>query len=51
MKFAWSWDVPNLAAWNSGLVEEINLDLYQDMLEVDKLEDDLNENDHWVIDN
>ena len=42
MKFAWRWNITNLAAWNSGLVEKIDLSLYCDMLAVDEAEDELN---------
>jgi hypothetical protein len=45
MKFAWRQNITDLAAWNSGLIEEVDLDLYEDMLAVDKLEDDLDKND------
>ena len=44
MKFAWHRNITNLAAWNSGLVEEIDLGLYCDMLAVDEAEDDLDKN-------
>jgi hypothetical protein len=39
MKFAWRQNITDLAAWNSGLVEEI--DVYSDMLAVDLFESDL----------
>jgi hypothetical protein len=39
MKFAWRQDITDLAAWNSGLVEEIGI--YSDMLAVDNFESDL----------
>lgn len=38
MKFAWRQNVGDLAAWNSGLVEEVDLDQYEDMLAVDEFE-------------
>jgi hypothetical protein len=44
MKFAWRQNIANLAAWNSGLVEEVDLDIYCDMLAVDEAEDDLDKN-------
>jgi hypothetical protein len=44
MKFAWRRNVTNLAAWNSGLVEEIDSDFYCDMLAVDEAENDLDKN-------
>ena len=34
-------NIADLATWNSGLVEEIDLDLYCDMLSVDDVENDL----------
>ena len=41
MKFAWHRNITNLAEWNSGLVEEIDLSLYCDMLAVDEAKDEL----------
>ena len=41
MKFAWQQNIADLAVWNSGLVEEIDLDLYHDMLSVDDVENDV----------
>jgi hypothetical protein len=41
MKFAWRQSVGDCAAWNSGLVEEVDLDSYQDMLTGDAFEDEL----------
>lgn len=41
MKFAWRQNITDLVAWNSGIVEEVDLDLYQDMLMADKIEDEL----------
>ena len=37
MKFAWCKNVSDLAVWNSRLVEEIDLDVYCDMLDVDEI--------------
>jgi hypothetical protein len=42
MKFAWRQDVADLAAWNSGLVEDISA--YCDMLAVEDFENDLDKN-------
>jgi hypothetical protein len=42
MKFAWRQDI---SAWNSGLVEEVDLDTFRDMLASDEMEDILDEND------
>jgi hypothetical protein len=39
MKFAWRNNIPNLAAWNSVEVEEIDGDEYQEMLAADEAED------------
>lgn len=44
MKFAWHQNIADLTAWNSGLVEEVDLDIYCDMLAVDEAEDDLDKN-------
>ena len=41
MKFAWCRNITNLAAWNLGLVEKIDLSLYCDMLAVDEAKDEL----------
>jgi hypothetical protein len=41
MKFAWRQNISDLAAWNSGLIEEVNLDPYHDMLAGDGFEDEL----------
>ena len=41
MKFAWCQNIADLTAWNSGIVEEVEMDLYQDMLMANELEDDL----------
>ena len=41
MKFAWRQNIGDIAAWNSGLIEEVDLDLYQDMLAADEFEDEL----------
>ena len=41
MKFVWRQNISDLAAWNSGLVEEVNLDSYNDMLAADGFEDEL----------
>jgi hypothetical protein len=40
MKFAWRNNILDLAAWNSGQYEEVDLDEYREMLEEDKLEED-----------
>jgi len=32
MKFAWHQNVADLAAWNSGIIEEVDLEVYEDML-------------------
>jgi hypothetical protein len=47
MKFAWHSNVHDLASWNSGLVEEIDLRSYQDMLEVDNLNNDLDKGNDY----
>jgi hypothetical protein len=31
MKFAWRKNLPDLAAWNSGQIEEVDLDEYRQM--------------------
>ena len=41
MKFAWQQNIANLAPWNSGLIEEIDLDLHHDILSIDDVENDL----------
>ena len=54
MKFAWCQNVSDLAAWNSGMVEEVDLEVYEYMLIVDAHEDKLEENDtngEMVVDN
>jgi hypothetical protein len=45
MKFAWCQNVTNLAAWNSGIVKEVDLNVYEDMLTIDKCEDKIDQND------
>jgi hypothetical protein len=40
MKFAWRNNVVDLAAWNSGQIEEVDLDEYCEMLEADELAND-----------
>jgi hypothetical protein len=42
MKFAWHQNVSDLAAWNSELIEKVDLDSYHDMLVADGFEDELN---------
>ena len=49
MKFAWCRNVTNLAAWNSGLVEEIDSDFYCDMLAVNEAENDLDKNSMEMV--
>jgi hypothetical protein len=49
MKFAWRQDISDLAAWNSGLVEEVDLDMFCDMLAIDETEDVLDENNKEVV--
>ena len=39
IKFTWHQIIAGLVAWNSGLVEEVDLDLYQEMFTADKFED------------
>jgi hypothetical protein len=39
MKFAWRNNIPNLAAWNSAEVEEVDGDEYQEMLAADEAEE------------
>jgi hypothetical protein len=39
MKFAWR-NIVDLAAWNSGQIEEVDLDEYSEMLEADELAND-----------
>jgi hypothetical protein len=48
MKFAWHNTIPDLAAWNSAEMEEVELGCYEDLLEADtmfaefdKLEDEM----------
>jgi hypothetical protein len=40
MKFAWRNNIVDLAAWNSGQIEEVDLDEYSEMLEADELAND-----------
>jgi hypothetical protein len=40
MKFAWRNTIPDLAAWNSSEVEEINIGEYEDLLGADNWQDD-----------
>jgi hypothetical protein len=40
MKFAWCNNIVDLAAWNSGQIEEVDLDEYSEMLEADELAND-----------
>lgn len=40
MKFVWHNTIPNLAAWNSNEVEDINIGKYQSLLSVDNWQDD-----------
>ena len=49
MKFAWCKNVSDLAVWNSRLVEEIDLDVYCDMLDVDEMEDTLDKDDDEMV--
>jgi hypothetical protein len=54
MKFAWCQNLTDLAAWNSGMVEELDLEVFEDMLAVDEYENKLDENDNnggMVVDN
>lgn len=44
MKFAWCQNIADLAVWNAGLVEEIDLDIYRDMLSIDGFKNDLDKN-------
>jgi hypothetical protein len=39
MKFVWRNNIPNLAAWNSAEVEEVDSDEYQELLAADEAED------------
>ena len=49
MKFAWRHSISDHAAWNSGLVEEVDLDVYKDMLAGDAFEDELDGVDSDLI--
>ena len=49
MKFAWHRNITNLAAWNLGLVEEIDSSFYCDMLEVDEAENELDKNSMEMV--
>jgi hypothetical protein len=49
IKFAWHRNITNLAAWNLGLVEEINLSLYCDMLAVDEAKDELDKSSMEMV--
>lgn len=40
MKFAWCNTIPDLAAWNSSEVEEINIGEYEGLLVADNWQDD-----------
>lgn len=40
MKFAWRSTIPDLAAWNSNEVDEINIGEYQGLLSADNWQDD-----------
>lgn len=37
MKFAWRRNITDLAAWNSGQIEEVDLNEYSEWLEADEL--------------
>ena len=40
MKFAWRNNIPDLAAWNSGLVEEVDLEEFRVLLSADNWENE-----------
>jgi hypothetical protein len=42
MKFAWRNTITDLAAWNSGLVEEFDLEEFEDLLVADNYSDEFN---------
>jgi hypothetical protein len=50
MKFAWRNNIIDLAAWNSGKCEEINLDEYREILEEEELANNFNVPDYFVED-
>jgi hypothetical protein len=53
MKFAWRNNIPDLAAWNSSEVEEINIGEYEGLLGADHWQDDFDQDldrDHDSID-
>jgi len=43
MKFAWRNKIADLAAWNSRIVEEVDMDEYHGLLEADKHAADFDE--------
>jgi len=45
MKFAWCQNVADLTTWNSGIIEEVDLEVYEDMLSDDEHEDKLDKSD------
>lgn len=50
MKFAWCNDIPDLVAWNSAEVEEVELDDFEEFLAADVWADKFNkEVDEFVI--
>ena len=50
MKFSWRNDIHNLATWNSGQIEEINLDEYRELLALDELGNECDEEvDEFVL--
>jgi hypothetical protein len=50
MKFAWRQTISDNAAWNSGLVEEVDMDAYKDLLAGDAFEDELDGVDSDLVD-
>jgi hypothetical protein len=50
MKFAWRQNIADIAAWNSGIVEEVDLDEFEDMLAADEFEGELDGIDSDLID-
>jgi hypothetical protein len=49
MKFAWRNTIRDLAAWNSGLVEEIDLEEFQLLLDADMRENENEDEDIMVV--
>lgn len=49
MKFGWRNNITDLAAWNSALVEVFDLEQFEDLLEVDNYEDELDKPEDELV--